>query len=266
MDSLRLVLIALPVLGGTFMLLFMLAKRINNYGIVDIAWAWAFGFLAIFYAGFGPGWAGRRMAIAAMAVGWSARLGLHLYCRVMGQHPVEDGRYRQLRSDWREHFTLKMFFFFQLQAISVLLLAGPFLLACLNPRPGFRSWEIVGAILWLLAIGGESLADFQLAAFKRQSPATGRVCKVGLWRYSRHPNYFFEWLVWVAYLVFALASPHGWLAVISPVSILWLLLRVTGIPLTEEQALRTKGEAYRQYQLSTSAFFPWFPRQPPPPC
>ena len=89
------------------------------------------------------------------------------------------------------------------------------------------------------------------------------MCDAGLWRYSRHPNYFFEWLIWVVFFVFALASPRGWVAVIGPASILYLLLRVTGIPLTEEQSLRSKGEAYRRYQRTTSPFVPWFPKKLP---
>jgi steroid 5-alpha reductase family enzyme len=159
-----------------------------------------------------------------------------------------------------------MFGFFQLQAFSVLGLGAAFFLASLNPRPRFDALELAGAALWLVALAGEALADRQLAAFKRQAENRGRVCAVGLWRYSRHPNYFFEWLVWVAFLVVALASPWGWVAAIGPASILYLLLRVTGIPLTEEQALRSKGDAYRDYQRTTSAFIPWWPRGPRQPA
>jgi steroid 5-alpha reductase family enzyme len=91
------------------------------------------------------------------------------------------------------------------------------------------------------------------------------VCTRGLWRYSRHPNYFFEWLIWVSYAVFALSAPWGWIGLIAPASILYLLLRVTGIPLTEQQSIRSKGAAYLRYQQTTSAFVPWFPRQGPSP-
>ena len=136
-----------------------------------------------------------------------------------------------------------------------------FLVACLNPAPALRPLECAGAVLWLVAISGEALADAQLAAFKRNPAHRGQVCDRGLWRVSRHPNYFFEWLIWVAFFVLALASPWGWIAVICPASILYLLLRVTGIPMTEEQSLRSKGDAYRRYQQTTSAFFPWFPRK-----
>src|SRR5208282_6572063 len=107
-------------------------------------------------------------------------------------------------------------------------------------------------------------ADRQLQRFKADPANRGALCQHGLWRYSRHPNYFFEWLVWVAYFVFACASPWGWLAAVSPACILALLLRVTGIPMTEEQSLRSKGEAYRRYQARTSAFVPLPTRAPTP--
>lgn len=258
-----LALAALCGLCALFAALFLVARRIDNYGIVDIAWSYAFAALAVFYACLAPGWPVRKAIIATMGGLWSLRLGTHLYRRVMSHHPVEDGRYVQLRRDWAGNFGPKMFGFFQLQAGSVVLLGTAFLLSSLNPNPTLHPLEIAGAALWLLAVTGESVADAQLAAFKRDPAGKGKVCAVGLWRWSRHPNYFFEWLVWVSFFVFALASPHGWAAVIGPASILFLLLRVTGIPLTEEQSLRSKGEAYRRYQQSTSAFVPWFPKKLP---
>ena len=262
MSATLLVLNALGALCVAFAGLYAVARRMDNYGIVDIAWSYAFGLLAVYYALMGPGWPARRSLIAAMVAVWSLRLGTHLCIRVLGHHPVEDGRYQQLRRDWAANFSTRMFGFFQMQAGSVVLLGVPFLLSSLNPAPGFHPLEIAGAALWLVAITGEALADRQLAAFKRDPARKGRVCDTGLWRYSRHPNYFFEWLIWVAYFVFALASPGGWIAFIGPASILYLLLRVTGIPLTEEQSLRSRGDAYRRYQESTSAFVPWFPRKP----
>lgn len=262
MTSTALVVLALAGLCGAFAGLYVVARRMNNYGVVDIAWSYAFGAMAAFYALAGPGWPVRRALIAALAVMWSARLGTHLFVRVMGHHPVEDGRYAQLRRDWAANFAPKMFGFFQMQAASVVLLGVAFLIACLNPAPTLHPLEIAGAGLWLIAITGEALADAQLAAFKRDAANNGRVCDVGLWRYSRHPNYFFEWVIWVSYFVFALASPGGWLAIIGPASILYLLLRVTGIPMTEEQSLRSRGDAYRRYQQTTNAFVPWFPKKP----
>jgi steroid 5-alpha reductase family enzyme len=252
-------LLSLEALGGlcaAFAAVYALARAIDNYGIVDIAWSYAFAALALVYALFGEGWPVRRAMVAALVTVWSLRLGTHLLVRISRKHPVEDGRYVQLRKDWASGFNAKMAGFFQMQAFSVVLLGIPFLAACSNPEPAVGVLEWAGAALWLIAISGEALSDAQLARFKRGPQSAGRVCDQGLWRYSRHPNYFFEWLIWVAYFTFACASPWGWVGVISPACILYLLLRVTGIPMTEEQSVRSKGDAYRRYQERTSAFVP----------
>ncbi|QYM79286.1 DUF1295 domain-containing protein [Horticoccus luteus] len=261
--ALLLPLAALVALCVVFGCLYLLARRLDNYGIVDIAWSYAFGLLVAFYAFAAPGWLPRRLLLGALAVIWSARLGTHLLLRIARHHPAEDTRYAQLRRDWAGNFAPKMAGFFQLQAASVVLLGVPFLLIALHRDPRFHPVEFVAAALWLLAVLGEATADAQLAAFKRHRSHRGRVCDVGLWRFSRHPNYFCEWLVWVAYFLFALAAPWGWLAVIAPAAILYLLLRVTGIPIAEQQSLRSKGDAYHRYQQTTSAFIPWLPRRAP---
>ena len=258
-----LLLLALLALCAGFAGVYAMARRWDNYGIVDVAWAYAFAPVALFYAFAAGGWGSRRAALATMGVLWSVRLGTHLLRRVAAHHPEEDGRYVQLRRDWSANFARKMFGFFQMQAASVVLLSVPFLLPALNPTGAWHTLEIAGLALWLVAIAGETVADAQLAAFKRDPRNRGRVCDVGLWRYSRHPNYFFEWLVWVALALFALASPWGWLALGAPAMMLYLLLRVTGIPLTEEQAVRSKGDAYRLYQRTTNRFVPWFRRSSP---
>jgi steroid 5-alpha reductase family enzyme len=257
-NSGELALVAVAALIAVFALTYLLARRIDNYGVVDIAWSYAFGGTALLYALLGPGWIIRRALIAALVLVWSLRLGTHLLVRVSRHHPEEDGRYRQLRKQWASGFGMKMAGFFQMQAISVAALSAPFLLACRNPSTSLRPLELAGSALWLVAISGEALADAQLAAFKRDPANRGRVCDAGLWRFSRHPNYFCEWLIWVSYFVFACASPWGWVSLVSPACILWLLLGVTGIPMTEEQSLRSRGDAYRAYQRTTSAFVPWF--------
>ena len=260
MSTLALLVSATAALCLLFAALYFLARRLDNYGIVDVAWSYAFAGLAAFYALAGAGDPLRRALIGTLAAVWSLRLGTHLLVRVASHHPKEDTRYLQLRRDWAGNFAPKMFGFFQLQAVSIVFLGIPFLLAVQNTAGRLHPLELAGAVLWLLALSGEALADAQLAAFKRDPAHRGQVCAVGLWRYSRHPNYFFEWLIWVAFFVFALASPWGWLAVIAPASILFLLLRVTGIPMAEEQSLRSKGDAYRRYQQTTSAFVPLPPR------
>ncbi len=248
-------------LVALFALVYLLARRLDNYGVVDIAWSYALGAVAVAYALLAPGWPVRRALIAALAALWSLRLGTHLLLRVARLHPEEDSRYDALRRSWVYGFDLKMAGFFLLQALSVAALSVPFFLACRNPAPGLRPLELAGAALWLVALSGEALADAQLAAFKRDPAHRGQVCTAGLWRLSRHPNYFFEWLIWVAYALFAGASPWGWVGIFSPACILWFLLAVTGIPMAEKQSLKRRGEAYRRYQRTTSAFIPWFPRR-----
>ncbi|HET8799305.1 MAG TPA: DUF1295 domain-containing protein, partial [Thermoanaerobaculia bacterium] len=150
--------------------------------------------------------------------------------------------------------------FFWFQGLTNVLLSVPVLLIARNPEPRIHPLEIAGAALFVLSVIGESIADAQLRRFRADPANRGKVLQSGLWRSSRHPNYFFEWLVWVAWLVIALASPYGWIAAYCPLLMLWFLYKVTGIPATEEQSLKSKGEAYREYQRTTSAFIPWWPK------
>jgi steroid 5-alpha reductase family enzyme len=236
----------------------LVSRAIRNAGVVDIAWSAGFAPIAVFWAAFGPGDLTRRWLIAGMAVLWSARLALHLFVRVKRLHPEEDRRYHALRAEWGANAEMKMFWFFQFQAALLAALSVPFLLACLNGRAGLSMFECAGAVLWLVALAGESLSDLQLKNFKADPANKGRVCQAGLWHYSRHPNYFFEWLIWVAFFVFALGSDWGWVTIYCPALMLFFLLKVTGIPMTEELAVKTKGEEYRAYQRTTSGFVPWF--------
>ncbi|HUR33731.1 MAG TPA: DUF1295 domain-containing protein [Vicinamibacterales bacterium] len=240
-------------------LLWAVQRRTRNAGIVDPAWAFLVGGLAVLAASTLEGWSGRRLAIAGAMVLWSARLGLYLVRdRVMGR--PEDGRYAAIRQSWGASADVRLFWFFQLQAAAALFFAAPSFIASMNPAPSLTALERAALVLWLVAFTGEVTADRQLEAFKRDPRSRGRTCRTGLWRLSRHPNYFFEWLMWVAYALFALASPWGIVALACPAAMLYLLFRVTGIPATEAQALRSRGDDYRRYQQATSAFFPWFPK------
>lgn len=261
MNPVTLAFEALAALCVLFVLVYVMARIIDNFGIVDIAWSYSFIVIAVIYAGLGAGWPIRRALVATMATLWALRLGTHLLVRIARKHPEEDGRYRQLRKDWGSVFMVKMAGFFQLQALSVVLLGYPFLASCSNPAVGVKPLEWAGCVLWLIAISGEALSDAQLSWFKKSPANRGNVCDVGLWRYSRHPNYFFEWLIWVSYFLFASASNWGWVSILSPACILFLLLRVTGIPATEEQSVRSKGDLYRRYQERTSAFVPLPPKK-----
>ena len=239
-------------------LVWFISYRIKNAGIVDIAWSLAFAPIAILYALCGPGWETRRWLIGGMAAIWSLRLGLHVAVRVIKLHPHEDPRYLEFREKWKKNLQLKLFVFFQVQALSVAALSAPFLLAAWNGQTELSLWEWTGAALWLIAVLGEGLADHQLKVFKAAPKNKGEVCEYGLWHYSRHPNYFFEWLAWIAYWIFALGSPFGCATIYCPALMLYFLLRVTGIPLTERQSIKSKGDKFRRYQKTTSMFIPWF--------
>lgn len=238
-------------------LIWLISVYINNAGLVDVGWALGLVVLAAWYAWRGHGFPMRKWILAGMIGLWGLRLATHLVRRIASE--PEDGRYQQLRRDWQgSNVNLRFLFFFEAQALLDALLSLPILIAALNPAPRLSVLEYAGIALWLAAVIGESIADTQLAAFKRDPANRGHVCQRGFWNYSRHPNYFFEWFVWVAWAVYALASPLGWLAMICPVLMLVFLLRVTGIVATEAQALRSRGEEYARYQQSTSAFVPWF--------
>lgn len=234
--------------------LWLLGIRNKNFSYVDVGWSANFAAIALLYATFATGWETRKWIIAAMYALWSLRLAGHLAKRIVGE--PEEGRYIELRQRWATNLNAKFFGFFQLQALLNVVLTLPLLIACINPEPGLHLLEAAGVAIWLVGLIGESIADGQLAAFKRAASNHGAVCDVGLWHYSRHPNYFFEWTIWIGYAVFALASPWGWIALAMPALMLHFLINVTGVKATEEQALRSKGERYREYQQRTSMFIP----------
>ncbi len=254
-----LVKIALPgwILAFVSMaLLWVWHLRRKNAAIVDAGWTSLIGGLSVFYAARAvDGMPGRRLAIGAMMGSWGARLTVMLlYDRVFGRS--EDGRYANLRQRKGDRANVWFFWFFQAQAAAAIFFSIPALLAVVNPAEAFAPVELVAAGLWAVAFAGESMADRQLLYFKMDPANRGQTCQVGLWRYSRHPNYFFEWFMWIAYALFASASPYGWIAFACPALMLFLLFKVTGIPATEAQALRTRGDTYREYQQTTSVFVP----------
>jgi steroid 5-alpha reductase family enzyme len=257
----HLVLLGTAAVAALMLVLWLIHLVIGNAAIVDAGWAGGLAILSVLYAHYGGGYTARAAMIALMASVWGVRLALYLlFTRLIGQ--PEEGRYQELRRQWKTNIPLKFLAFFEFQALLCVLLSAPFLFAAINPLPVLSTVEYAAAGLWFIALIGEIVADGQLGGFKTNPANRGKLCSVGLWRYSRHPNYFFESLIWLAYALFALASPWGWIGLISPALILWFLLKVTGIPATEAQALRSKGEAYRRYQETTSMFIPWFPREP----
>lgn len=251
-----LLLCAGAVVMVSMLAMWLLSLQQHNFSYVDLGWALNFLCLALLYGLLGTGDPVRRMLICGMYAVWSARLAWHLGTRIIGQ--PEEGRYLQLRAEWsvRGKLNFRFLVFFQFQALLNLLLSLPMLLTVISTAAGMQPLEFIGCGFWLLGFSGESLADAQLRHFKRDPAHRGKVCMVGLWGWSRHPNYFFEWIIWVGYALFALASPYGWLCLVLPLLMLHFLINVTGIKPTEAQALRSRGEAYRHYQRTVSAFIP----------
>lgn len=259
MTILSLFLTGWGIAAAAFLAVWAVSVRIRNYGLLDAAWSYGVAVLAPLYAVLGPGDSVRKGLAAAVGVAWSLRLGTYILRRVLRHHPEEDPRYRTLRERWPG--SGKFLVFFQLQALVAAVFSLPFLLMAYNTSPELKAVELLGLGVALLSLGGEALADHQMAAFKKNPANRGGVCQDGLWRYSRHPNYFFEFMVWVGFFLAALGTPWGWITVVCPLLMLHFLLNVTGVKLSEKHSLETRGEAYRAYQQRTSAFVPRFPKK-----
>jgi steroid 5-alpha reductase family enzyme len=259
---LPLLAIASLVCVVAFALTWVVCVRVKNYSFLDAAFSYGLAVLVPFYAWNAPGNLHRTAAFAAIGVAWSLRLGTYILLRILRHHPGEDVRYETLRQRWKGPWMFLLFF--EMQAVLVVLFSLPFLVAAFNPAPDFEPLEVAGLALAVVALLGEATADWQMQAFKKNPLNRNAVCQVGLWNYSRHPNYFFEALLWCALALAALPSPWGWVCLLCPALMLYFLLRVTGIPLTEEYAVKSNGEAYRHYQRTTSALVPWFKKTPCP--
>lgn len=229
--------------------------RTKNAGIVDPIWSLSFPLLAVLYLILAPEVVLRGYVMVAMVAIWGGRLGIHLLTRVLHEDH-EDVRYAALRKEWGAKQNWLMLRFYYFQAILAVVLSLPFALTIINPQEGLNGFELVAIVVWIIALSGEAIADHQLKSFRKDPANKGKVCQSGLWNYSRHPNYFFEWLTWVAFFLFAVSSPFGYITIICPLLMLYFLLKVTGIPYTEAQSVKSKGAAYIEYQRTTSSFIP----------
>ena len=227
--------------------------------MIDVVWGINLALVSVVFAVLSEGWVPRRIALASFSLFAGLRLSIYLARRIIGEE--EDARYQAIRKAWAgKNIPFRFLAFYLTQAVLASLLAIPVLLMAANTAETFQPLEIAAALIFLLGFVLEAVADAQLAAFKRLASRQA-VCDSGLWRYSRHPNYFGEWLMWLAWFVAALSVPFGWLTLYAPLIMLHFLLRVTGVKWTEAQCLKSKGEAYRAYQARTSMFIPFIPRK-----
>jgi steroid 5-alpha reductase family enzyme len=254
-------------LSALMAIAWMVQQRTGNSGWVDTIWTFSLGLVgagsALWpVAGATPN--ARQWLVAALVAIWSLRLGLHIAVRTAGI--TDDPRYAAFAREWGVDSPRKMFIFLQNQGFGSIPLVFAIFVAARFPLNGLRLQDYLGALILFTGIAGEALADAQLKSFRTNSANKGRVCDVGLWRWSRHPNYFFEWFGWLAYPMIAISTdyafqyPWGWATLLAPFFMYWILVHVTGIPPLEAQMLRSRGERYRDYQSRTSMFFPL----PPP--
>ncbi|MDR6820818.1 steroid 5-alpha reductase family enzyme [Neorhizobium sp. 2083] len=224
-------------------------------GWIDTIWSVAVGIGGILAALLANGDTGRRTAAVLMIAAWALRLGGHIGWRTRGGG--EDPRYAKLIEDWGGNASWRLFIFLQIQALAAFVLVLVIHLAGINASPFPRPADLLGLAVAIAALAGETVSDAQLAKFRRTPQAKTEICEAGLWRYSRHPNYFFECLFWCCWPLLAISSPlWTWLSLLAPILMYALLVHVSGIPPLEEHMLRSRGDKFRALQRRVNAFFP----------
>lgn len=242
------------------LIVWLLQYKTNNAGFVDVSWAFCTAIIGIYFVYMNTDSFNIRNIIAAIMIGfWGFRLGFYLLKRVLTEN--EDRRYNYMKQYCGKYAQLVMFLFFQLQATWAVLFASTIFSVVNNQSIALNVVDYLAIVIWCISITGEYFADKQLHQF-RKSNDRKEVCDIGLWRYSRHPNYFFEWLHWWAYILLSIGSSLWWLSWLIMLIVLIFLVKITGIPYTEKNAIRTKGSAYKKYQQTTSSFLLLPPRRP----
>jgi steroid 5-alpha reductase family enzyme len=253
-------LLGLVAMAVFFTLIWGISVRLKNAGIIDAFWGPGFVLIAWVYFLLTPeGFTERKLLICILVTIWGLRLGLHIGMRNLGK--PEDYRYQ----NWRKQFGdvwwwQSLYRVFALQGTLLWLIAMPLFLAQYSPGPAqLTLLDWIGAGVWLIGFLFEAVGDWQLTRFKANPANKGKVLNTGLWRYTRHPNYFGDAVVWWGHFLVALATPSGFLTIFSPVMMTFLLRRVSGVTLLEHNLKSTKP-GYAEYIRSTNAFIPWFPR------
>lgn len=259
MEFFWLLLPGLAIMVTLMVILFFVQRATGDAGVVDVGWPGGIGLMVLIFAFYAEGEPWRVWTVTALGLIWSTRLTLYiLFNRVIGKE--EDGRYKMLREHYGDRAQFFFFWFYQLQGVVAVVFTLPFLILQNNSTPEMHIIEWAGIQIWILAIIGEAMADWQLAQHRKDPANKGKTCRRGLWKYSRHPNYFFEWLHWWSYVVMALPFQYGIITLVPATMMHYFLFRVTGIPYTEKQALKSRSD-YEEYIQTTSQFIPWWPKR-----
>lgn len=239
-----------------FTIVWALGQAFRNAGVVDLVWAFCFVGLVGWLRPQLDGWTTRVSLVTLMVAAEYGRLGWYIAQRVLKEWPKEDARYALCRQSWGKAYPVLMWLAYQLQALLIVALFVPIVLLLNHPHPGFGWIEAVGFFVWMMGFLLETVADMQLHLFKANPQNHGGICQVGVWSACRHPNYFGQWLMWVGLTLMALTVSGGWISLYVPVLMYVFLTRLTGITITEDHMLKTRGEAYAAYQRQTPSFFP----------
>jgi len=240
-------------------ILWLVSLRLKNSSIVDIFWGTGFVIANWVYFMLTPdGYMLRKIIISILVSIWGLRLSIYILLRNYGK--PEDFRYQKWRKEsgkiwwWKSYFQV-----FLLQGVLLGIISIPLLAAQINPLPDHLTFfDFMGIAVWLIGFYFESMGDYQLARFKANPENKGKVMDKGVWRYTRHPNYFGDSAQWWGYFLIASTS-GGWWTIYSPILMTLFLLRVSGVALLEKTMEKRPG--YKEYIRKTSAFVPWFPRK-----
>ncbi len=252
----QVMLIGLLVIMTYMTMIWLASLRLKNAGIVDIFWGPGFALASwVYFAATPDGFLPRKLLITALVTIWGLRLGWHIGRRNIGH--AEDYRYQAWRESNGAIWWWKSFFqVFVLQGVLMWIISTPLMVAQFASEPAsITVLDVLGLAVWLTGFVFEALGDWQLKRFKALASNKGKVMRTGLWRYTRHPNYFGDAALWWGYFLIALAVPNGFLAFFSPLLMTVMLMRVSGVALLEQNLKKTKPE-YADYIASTNSFFP----------
>jgi len=255
--------LSLGAILGMMFLLWIVSVLRKDASIIDPCWGLGFVLLAWVYLLASEADTARQTLVAVLVTVWGARLSAHLFWRSRGRG--EDYRYREMRARDPETFALRsLFTVFFLQAVILWVVSFPLYQALRAPRPdGITPLDALGGAVCAVGLFFEAAGDWQLSRFRSDPASRGEVLDRGLWRYTRHPNYFGDALVWWGFFLIALATPSSSWTVVSPGLMTFLLMKVSGVALLEKK-LRESSPEYREYVRRTNAFFPWAPKRQPP--
>lgn len=247
-----------PLIIAVYMtILWVIAHFKHDNSIADVGWGIGFILIALSSFYLSPDRSVRSVIVTVLVLIWGVRISYYLIQRSWGR--AEDSRYQALRASWGERQALKAFLIvFVLQGILMLIIGYPIMLVNFMPPVSVGIPEMAAIALWCIGMLWEALGDYQLAQFMQNPLNRGRIMKEGLWRYTRHPNYFGESLMWSAIFLIALPVAYGWSAIVSPLMLTFILLKVSGVPLAEKPF--ENNPEYQQYKRETNTFFPWFAR------